>query len=64
MLMDLIPELSIFPEDGESQAADIYGSSKAQNDHERWKYAFRTLTRILSLHFSPVVILLDDLHWA
>eukprot|EP00980_Cylindrotheca_fusiformis_P019141 scaffold6486_cov96-Cylindrotheca_fusiformis.AAC.5 len=31
---------------------------------ERWKYSFRVLARILSLHFAPLAIVLDDLQWA
>ncbi|KAL3937868.1 MAG: hypothetical protein SGBAC_007101, partial [Bacillariaceae sp.] len=31
---------------------------------ERWKYSFRILTRLLTSHVKPLVILIDDLQWA
>jgi len=33
-------------------------------EFERFKYAFRVLTRLLCAHFSPLVLILDDLQWA
>lgn len=62
MLMGLVPELTIFREDSDTHATSV--NNDAENDHERFKYAFRMLTRILGSHFSPVVIVLDDVHWA
>jgi len=67
MLMGLIPELCIF-QNAESiihANKDHHSSANAAgNDHGRWKFAFRMLTRILGAHFSPIVMVLDDLQWA
>ncbi|CAJ1958968.1 unnamed protein product [Cylindrotheca closterium] len=67
MLSGLIPELGTFFEDDEQgdpsshSRLPIHSTGK---EHERWKYAFRILTRILGSHFSALVIVLDDLQWA
>jgi len=66
MLKDLlIPELCIFLNNGEDcKSVQSRQSAIGSDEHERWKQAFRMLTRILSLHFSTIVMVLDDLQWA
>ncbi|CAJ1928241.1 unnamed protein product [Cylindrotheca closterium] len=65
MLMGLIPELSIFWNTDETTPRNALSEAhNFGNDHERWKYAFRTLTQILGSHLSPIVIVLDDIQWA
>ncbi|CAJ1961245.1 unnamed protein product [Cylindrotheca closterium] len=63
MLMSMIPEISVFLDLDDANSIWIYGSSPGR-EHERWKYAFRTFTRILGSHFAPIIIMLDDLQWA
>jgi len=64
LLIHLIPELrdvvASYMDTSEMTAQDVdieYGT-------ERWKYAFRTLTRVFNSHVSPLVLVLDDLQWA
>jgi predicted ATPase len=64
LLVRLIPEL-----EGILPAAKRRGGVVAENfdfdtGRNRWKYALRVLTRVLSLHFSPLVLIFDDLQWA
>ena len=59
MLSSLIPELSMISGGGSFGA--ILSST---NEHERWKHAFRMLTRTLCSHLSIVVMVLDDIQWA
>ena len=62
MLMGLIPELDMFFCDSDKDVSNV--GSDPGREHERWKYAFRMLTRILGTYMSPIVIILDDLQWA
>jgi predicted ATPase len=66
MLMNLIPEIAIFFEENDiSHVASIQAANlNAEREHERWKYAFRTFTRILGSYFAPIVMVLDDIQWA
>lgn len=64
LLVGLIPELEeILPpirrRSGISSEGDDFDATQ-----ERWKYAFRVLTRVVSSYFPPTVIVLDDLQWA
>ena len=65
MLMNLIPEITIFFDDNISHASSVEGANlNAGREHERWKYAFRTFTRILGSYLPPIVMVLDDIQWA
>ncbi|CAJ1961251.1 unnamed protein product [Cylindrotheca closterium] len=65
MLMGMIPEISVFLDCDESRSTGLGCITiPGGREHERWKYAFRTFTRILGSHFSPIVMVLDDLQWA
>ena len=61
-MIHLIPEL----EDIALQYKTSNWSADTNIDHgpQRWKYAFRTLTRVLSKLLMPLVIVLDDIQWA
>ncbi|KAL3941297.1 MAG: hypothetical protein SGBAC_004320 [Bacillariaceae sp.] len=64
-LIHLVPELeglvAFIPYETSNWSADTYDM-----DHgpQRWKFAFRTLTRLVSRLLVPLVIILDDLQWA
>ncbi|KAL3937345.1 MAG: hypothetical protein SGBAC_007536 [Bacillariaceae sp.] len=64
MLMGMIPEICTFLDFEEVAHSTLVHGSPAGREHERWKYAFRTFTRILGSHFAPIIIMLDDLQWA
>ncbi|CAJ1961239.1 unnamed protein product [Cylindrotheca closterium] len=65
MLTSLIPEISILLDDEDLDSASVQsGPISAGREHERWKFAFRTFTRILGSYFTPIVMVLDDLQWA
>ena len=67
MMIGLIPELSMFSfRDDNSQEENIQtsGALPSSNEHERWKYSFRMLTRILGPYFDAIVLVLDDIQWA
>ncbi|CAJ1939019.1 unnamed protein product [Cylindrotheca closterium] len=64
-LVDLIPELKfIIPEYSTRTISADANDPELANGLERLRFAFRTLTRALSAEFFPMVIVLDDLHWA
>ncbi|KAL3927280.1 MAG: hypothetical protein SGBAC_013148, partial [Bacillariaceae sp.] len=58
----LVPEL----EDVVTQYSTSSFSDGSNMDgmQERWNYSFRILTRLLTSHVKPLVILIDDLQWA
>ncbi|CAJ1936539.1 unnamed protein product [Cylindrotheca closterium] len=61
MLLNLIPELEKF---GVTHKKTGWSKSSFDNSLHRWKFAFRSLTRVLTLVASPLVIVLDDLQRA
>eukprot|EP00980_Cylindrotheca_fusiformis_P017950 scaffold5703_cov132-Cylindrotheca_fusiformis.AAC.9 len=64
LLASLIPELaSLIP--AERRTSRIINESfNFEAGQERWRYVFRVLTRILCSHFSPLVLVLEDLQWS
>lgn len=65
LLTKLIPQLAGIMSQSESSSNDPDENKNNCNaDFERLKYAFRVLTRVLCSCFAPLVLLLDDLHWA
>lgn len=63
ILYHLIPELEdIVP--SRTTATSTNPDSDIEYGHERFRNAFRTLTRALNRLFSPMVLVLDDLQWA
>ncbi|KAL3941791.1 MAG: hypothetical protein SGBAC_003907 [Bacillariaceae sp.] len=60
-LVNLIPELG---ELGIARTALPFSKSKLDNSLDRWKFAFRSLTRVLTAVSSPLVIVLDDIQRA
>ncbi|CAJ1938980.1 unnamed protein product [Cylindrotheca closterium] len=62
-LSDLIPELTRFVE-GYHSSTSKYAEGNIDGMLERWKYSFRVLTRLLTSHVKPLVIMIDDLQWA
>ncbi|KAL3932210.1 MAG: hypothetical protein SGBAC_010954 [Bacillariaceae sp.] len=67
-LLPLIPELKTIVDKHTSKSASRSTSTidmgNTENRQERWKYAFRLLSRALNAAFSPMVLMLDDLQWA
>lgn len=63
LLQRLIPSLSELASVG-SDASPEENDNNYGAEFERLKYAFRVLTRLLCSHFSPLVLILDDLQWA
>mmetsp|Transcript_13096 Transcript_13096/g.31000 ORF Transcript_13096/g.31000 Transcript_13096/m.31000 type:complete len:1255 (+) Transcript_13096:109-3873(+) len=61
-LISLIPELGEF--DLQYHTTSWNDTSDLNKSLDRWKFAFRCLTRVLSSKLSPLVIVLDDLQWA
>jgi len=67
-LLSLIPELKdvigvqMSPKKGMDDGLKDKGSLKYRQ--ERWKYAFRLLTRALNAVFPTIVVVFDDLQWA
>ncbi|KAL3937754.1 MAG: hypothetical protein SGBAC_007200 [Bacillariaceae sp.] len=41
-----------------------FSDSSMEGMQGRWKYSLRMLTRLLTSHVKPLVILIDDLQWA
>ncbi|KAL3934179.1 MAG: hypothetical protein SGBAC_010045 [Bacillariaceae sp.] len=64
LLEQLIPELPMILPPIERHDRLIVENFDYEAGQERWKYLFQVLTRILSTHFSPLVIFIEDLHWA
>jgi len=66
MLTSLIPEITVFLDDDDLETVSLQVGTLAAagREHERWKYAFRTFTRILGSYFAPIVLVLDDIQWA
>jgi predicted ATPase len=65
LLVKLIPELQqILPATRRPSTTGENAGFNTQAEQERWKYAFRVLTRVLNSYSSPVVLVLDDLQWA
>jgi len=63
LLQRLIPSLSELSSVG-SDASPEENNNCYGAEFERLKYAFRVLTRLLCSHFSPLVLILDDLQWS
>ncbi|CAJ1956433.1 unnamed protein product [Cylindrotheca closterium] len=68
-LLPLIPELKAIVDEHTSKAASrskvsIQMGNITEHCQERWKHAFRLLSRALNAAFSPIVLMLDDLQWA
>ncbi|KAL3941790.1 MAG: hypothetical protein SGBAC_003906 [Bacillariaceae sp.] len=61
-LISLIPELGEF--DLQYDTKSWSDTADLNKSLDRWKFAFRSLTRVLSSKLSPLVIVLDDLQWA
>lgn len=64
LLINIIPELSEIVGD-EVLMDDV--KSKKQGGEEskaRFNYAFRIFVRVVSSHFAPLLILLDDIQWS
>lgn len=63
-LTRLIPEMEVIVSTPRKSIASKL-SLKGDDDYmkDRWTYSFRSLTRILTSYFSPLVLLLDDLQW-
>lgn len=65
LLVGLIPDLADLTNPSARPQREILNESHDfEAGQERWKYSFRVLTQVLSSYFSPLVIVLDDLHWA
>lgn len=63
LLQRLIPSLSeVASLESETSPEDIDNNYEAE--YERLKNAFRVLTRLLCSHFTPLVLILDDLQWS
>lgn len=60
----LIPELCDFDDASTSSETFHVRTENIETSHNRWKYAFRVLTRVLTSIISPMIILIDDLQWA
>jgi predicted ATPase len=62
LLAKLIPELKeIIPT--ATRNSELVENFDYEAGQERWKYAFRVLTRVLNSLFSPMVFVFDDLQW-
>eukprot|EP00980_Cylindrotheca_fusiformis_P012099 scaffold2923_cov121-Cylindrotheca_fusiformis.AAC.9 len=57
-LQDILPHTRRNSDDSDSERCDFDVVKK------RVKHAFRLLMRALNAEFSPIVLVLDDLHWA
>ncbi|CAJ1957594.1 unnamed protein product [Cylindrotheca closterium] len=67
MLVQLIPELNyIMAVDttDDSSTESIGRADEAEGGVDRLRFAFRVLTQVFSAVFSPLILFLDDLHWA
>lgn len=64
LLAKLIPELKEMAVPKRGRNSSFSEPSDYEASQERWKYAFRLLTRVLGSFFSPMIIVLDDLQWA
>lgn len=64
-LIHLIPEMEAILTQPARRSIGSKLSLKGDDDFmkDRWTYCFRALTRILTVQFSPLVLLLDDLQW-
>lgn len=66
-LLPLIPELKGILDTHSTprrQAARNHGKGGLEYGQDRWKYAFRLLSRALNAAYSPLVLVLDDLQWS
>lgn len=68
-LTKIVPELNLILKNNnhpkkEDQDFHVTDDRDFEARQKRFGYAFRILARILSSKFSPLVILLDDIHWA
>ncbi|KAL3931247.1 MAG: hypothetical protein SGBAC_011395 [Bacillariaceae sp.] len=65
ILLCMVPELrevlGLHMDYDDDSSADTFEVEYIQ---QRWKYAFRVLSRALSAVVSPLVLLLDDIQWA
>ncbi|CAJ1946467.1 unnamed protein product, partial [Cylindrotheca closterium] len=67
LLATLIPKLKVMvqgsvPRKSSSRRLDVNGGFEA--NQSRWVYALRVLTRELNKIYSPLVLFLDDVHYA
>ncbi|CAJ1970138.1 unnamed protein product [Cylindrotheca closterium] len=64
LLQQIIPDVNEILPLNKRRTSDIIDPSNFGAMLERLKYSFRTLVRILSSYFSPLVLVLDDLQWS
>mmetsp|Transcript_4166 Transcript_4166/g.9771 ORF Transcript_4166/g.9771 Transcript_4166/m.9771 type:complete len:1111 (+) Transcript_4166:329-3661(+) len=65
LLKQIVPQLkAILPNQQQVANEAVDDDLGYECGQEKWKYIFRTLTKVLCSHFSPLVLVLDDLQWS
>ncbi|KAL3934989.1 MAG: hypothetical protein SGBAC_009407 [Bacillariaceae sp.] len=65
LLATMIPKLKLMiPESVPPPSFKRHDSNGFEANQKRWEYALRVLTRELNKIYSPLVLFLDDVHWA